>query len=69
MTSSFYQKIRTNSFIITYYLEVHSQVWKPFKNDEYCFLVGLKISFCSDIWLFILTFWSHKKTDWLERQG
>ena len=34
MTSSFYQKIRTNSFIITYYLEVHSQVWKPFKNDE-----------------------------------
>ena len=34
MTSSFYQKIRTNSFIITFYLEVHAQVWKPFKNDE-----------------------------------
>ena len=33
--------------------------WKPFKNDEKCFLFHLKSSFRSqDIWVFVMTFWS-----------
>ena len=33
--------------------------WKPFKNDEKCFLFHLKSSFRSrDIWIFVLNFWS-----------
>ena len=39
--------------------------WKPIKNDEKCFLLPLKSSFCSHI--FVLTFWSKIKTAWLER--
>ena len=41
--------------------------WKPFKNDEK-FLFYFKSSFPSqDIYTFVLTFWSYKKTAWLER--
>ena len=37
--------------------------WKPFKNDEKCFLFHLKSSFRSqDIWVFVLTFWSWEET-------
>ena len=39
--------------------------WKPFKNDEKCFLFHLRSSFLSqDILVFVLTFWSRKKTAW-----
>ena len=42
--------------------------WKPFKNDEKCFLFHLKSPFSSqDIWIFVLTVWSCGKTTWLER--
>ena len=36
--------------------------WKPFKNDEKCFLFYLKSSFCSqDIYVFVRNFWSCRK--------
>ena len=36
--------------------------WKPFKNDEKCFLFQLKSSFCSqDIYVFVTTFWSYRR--------
>ena len=36
--------------------------WKPFKNDEKCFLFQLKSSFCSqDIYDFVTTFWSYRR--------
>ena len=36
--------------------------WKPFKNDEKCFLFHLKSSFCfQDISSFVLTFWLFRK--------
>ena len=42
--------------------------WKDFKNDEKCFLFHPRNSFCSqDIWILVLTFWSCRKTVWLER--
>ena len=54
-------------------LKAHSQTWenfynwKPFKNDENCFSFHLKSCFCSqDIKVFVLTFWSCRKTTWLE---
>ena len=38
--------------------------WKPFKNDDKCFLFHLKSSFRSqDIQFFVLTFWSCRKTE------
>ena len=44
--------------------------WKPFKNDEKCFLLHLKTSFRSQyISNFVLTFWPCRKTAWLERQS
>ena len=37
--------------------------WKPFKNDEKCFLFYLKSSFRSqDISVFVISFWSCIKT-------
>ena len=41
--------------------------WNPFKNDEKYFLFHLKSFFCSpDIEFFVLTFYSCRKTAWLE---
>ena len=40
--------------------------WKPFKNDEKCFLFHAKSFFRSkDIQIFALTFWLCRKTAWL----
>ena len=42
--------------------------WKPFKNDEKCFLFHLESSFCSqDIYVFVTTFGLLGKMAWLER--
>ena len=42
--------------------------WKPFKNDQKCFLFQLKSSFLSqDIKVFALIFWSRIKKAWLKR--
>ena len=42
--------------------------WKPLENDEKCFLFHLKSSFgFQDIYVFVLTFCSCRKTAWLER--
>ena len=44
--------------------------WKPFKNDEKYFLLHLKSSsFSLDIQIFVLNFWSCRKTAWSERYG
>ena len=46
-----------------------AQHWKPFKNDEN-FLFYLDSPFRSqDISISVLTFWSCRKTAWLERSG
>ena len=40
------------------------------KYDEKCFLLHVKSSFRSqDIYFFVLSIWSYRKTAWLERQG
>ena len=42
--------------------------WESFKNGEKCFLFCLKGSFCDQlIYYFVLTFWTCRKTAWLER--
>ena len=43
--------------------------WKPFKNDEKCFLFRLKSSFCpQDIFKFLSWLFGHfEKAAWLER--
>ena len=42
--------------------------WKPFKNDEKCFLFHLKSSFRSqDILIFVLSFWSCRKAAWEDK--
>ena len=42
--------------------------WKPFKNDEKCFLFHLKSSCSQDIKVFSMTFFSHVgKRAWLEK--
>ena len=55
-----YQRFKSGSRIpknLFYLLQ-----WKLFKNDENYFLFNLKSSFSSqDIWIFVLTFSSHKK--------
>ena len=54
---SSYSRIRTFQKNLCYLLE-----WKPFKNNEKCFLFHLKGSFRSqDIYLFVTTFWSCRK--------
>ena len=41
--------------------------WKPFKNDEKCFLFHLKSSFCLKIFTFLFWVFDHvEKTDWSE---
>ena len=40
--------------------------WKPFRNNEKCVLFQPKSSFRSQD-IFVLTFWSCRKTAWLER--
>ena len=45
-------------------------IWKPFKKEEKCFLSHLKSCFCSqDNKIFVLTFWSFRKTTLLEGSG
>ena len=42
--------------------------WKPFKNDEKCFLFHLKSSFRSQgIWIFVLTFWSCRRNGLIKK--
>ena len=42
--------------------------WKPFKNDENCFLFRLKSSFRSqDIEVFVTTFWSCRKNGLIKK--
>ena len=44
--------------------------WKPFKNDEKCFLFHLENSICSqDIYVFVMTFWSCRKNDMIKKIG
>ena len=48
--------------------EVTSNNWKPFKNDEQCFLFYCKRCFRSwDIYIFVLSFWLRKKR--LDKKG
>ena len=48
--------------------EVTSNNWKPFKNDEQCFLFHCKRRFRSwDIYIFVLSFWLCKKR--LDKKG
>ena len=70
-------QIFTNSFTSNYwkYLKAHSKFWyniwqlKPFKNDEKRFWFHVKTSLRSqDIKVFVLMFWSCRKTAWLERK-
>ena len=47
--------------------ETISDIWKPFKRDEKCFLFHVKSSFCSQgICIFVLTFWFQNL--WSRRQ-
>ena len=45
-----------------------SDNWKSLKNYEKCFFFHLRNSFPSED-IFVLIFWSCKKTTWLERQA
>ena len=48
--------------------ETISDNWKPFKNDEKCFLFHVKSSFLSSyIYIFILIFWLCRKNVWIRR--
>ena len=52
----------SEKFCVTCFIE------KSFKKGEERFLFYLKSSFCSpDIYVFIMTFWSCRKTAWSER--
>ena len=56
------QSLRSDSLIFLKKLFYLLQ-WKPFKNDERCFLFHLKSSILSqDIYIFVLTFCSYTKT-------
>ena len=44
--------------------------WKPFKNDEKCFLFHVKVPFVPEIFEFLSWLFGHlEKPTWLERQG
>ena len=60
-----------NKVSFLFFLKARSQIWDNFvkwKLFKKCFLFYLKTSFRSqDIKIFVLTFWSCRKTTWLER--
>ena len=64
MMIQFLQKEKTNylNWTATFQKNCYLFDWKPFRNDEKCFLFHLKSFFRSqDIWDFISTFWSCRK--------
>ena len=60
---SFFRFLDNQSRTLTYLKNLcYLLDWKPFKNDEKCFLFHIKSSFRSqDIWVFVMTFCSCRK--------